>query len=308
MLMIKVDLITSMRCDKCRRPAVLFQRYSGLHLCREHFFADFEAKAKRTIRENRWVSRGDTIAVAFSGGKDSGALLFFLHSLLSRRKDVSLVAITVDEGIAGYRDPSRAGARARELDIPHMTVSFRKAYGITVDEIVERKGGALSCTYCGVLRRHLLNAAARDAGATKLAFGFNLDDEAQTVLMNVLRGDTARLLRGAHPVPGMVPRIKPFLSIPEREVALYSFLRCGTVDTGRCPYSQNAMRAEVRQMLNAYAWNHPSARFALVNLGRELAELGAGRTGELHVCSRCGEPCGTTCRSCGILDEVSHGA
>ncbi len=296
-----------MRCSKCRRPAVLFQRYSGLHLCREHFLADFEAKAKRAIRENRWISPGDTIAVAFSGGKDSGALLLFLHSLLSLRRDVSLLAITVDEGIFGYRDTAVARARAAELDIPHVAASFREAYGTTVDGIVERKGGKLSCSYCGVLRRHLLNAVARNEGATKLALGFNLDDEAQTVLMNVLRGDTARLLRGAHPVPGMVPRIKPFSTIPEREVALYSYLYMGTVETGRCPYSHNAMRAEVRQMLNTYAWNHPSARFALVNLGRELGTLGAGACGVLQACPRCGEPCGATCRSCEILSEVHDG-
>jgi len=295
------------RCDKCRRPAVLFQRYSGLHLCREHFLADFEAKAKRAIRENRWVSPGDRVAVAFSGGKDSGALLLFLHSLLSRRRDVSLLAITIDEGIAGYRDPAHARARAEELGVPHVTVSFREAYGVTVDGIVERKGGALSCSYCGVLRRHLLNAAARTEGATKLALGFNLDDEAQTVLMNVLRGDSARLLRGSSPVRGMVPRIRPFYTIPEREVALYSYLRTGTVDTGRCPYSHNAMRAEVRRMLNSYAWDHPSARFALVNLGRELGTIGAGIPGGLQVCPRCGEPCGKTCRSCEILSGVLDG-
>jgi len=298
-----------MRCSKCRRPAVLFQRYSGLHLCRDHFIANFEAKAKRTIRENRWISPGDKIAVAFSGGKDSGALLLFLHSLLSRRRDVSLVAITVDEGIYGYRNTAVARARAAELDIPHETVSFREAYGTTVDEIVERKGDAHSCSYCGVLRRHLLNAVARDEGATRLALGFNLDDEAQTVLMNVLRGDTARLLRGANPVPGMVPRIKPFSTIPEREVALYTYLYTGTVETGRCPYSHNAMRAEVRQMLNTYAWNHPSARFALVNLGRELSSLGTGMDtgGILKTCPRCGEPCKETCRSCEILSEVLDG-
>jgi len=297
-----------MRCDKCRRPAVLFQRYSGLHLCRDHFIADFETRAKRTIRENRWVLPGDRIAVAFSGGKDSSALLIFLHTLLSKRRDVSLLSITIDEGIRGYRDPARARSFAGDLGVPHVTVSFQERYGTTVDGIVEKKGDALSCSYCGVLRRNLLNEAARDAGATRLALGFNLDDEAQTVLMNVLRGDSARLLRGTRPVPGMVPRIKPFLSIPEREVALYTYLQTGRIDTGRCPYSHNALRAEVRQMLNAYAWKHPATRFALVNLGQELAALGSASPGTVHTCTRCGEPCGTTCRSCEILDEVRDGA
>ena len=69
-----------MQCSKCRRDAVIFQRYSGLHLCEQHFNCDFEAKAKRAIgstadRVRRWVA-------VRSGGKDSSAVLFFLHRLL----------------------------------------------------------------------------------------------------------------------------------------------------------------------------------------------------------------------------------
>jgi len=62
-------------------------------------------------------------------------------------------------------------------------------------------------------------------------------------------------------------------------------------------------------MLNTYAWDHPSARFALVNLGRELGSLGTGTDtgGILKTCPRCGEPCGATCRSCEILSEVLDG-
>ncbi len=296
-----------MRCSKCRRPAVLFQRYSGLHLCREHFVADLESKAKRDIRVYRWVRPNDRIAVALSGGKDSGALLHFLHSLVSKRKDVQLLAITVDEGISGYRDPATARNLAESLGIPHVTVSFQDRYGTTIDGIVARKGDTLSCSYCGVLRRHLLNAVAREEHATRLGLGFNLDDEAQSVLMNVLRGDRDRLMRSARPREGMIPRIKPFFHIPEREVALYSYLVMGHVDTGRCPYSHNALRAEVRSMLNLYAWDHPGTRHALANIGEELSRLGAVHGDMLHTCERCGEPCGDVCRSCQILKEVAHG-
>ncbi|MCU0632297.1 MAG: TIGR00269 family protein [Methanolinea sp.] len=232
--------------------------------------------------------------------------MHFLHSLLSRRRDVHLISITVDEGISGYRDPGVARRMAEDLGIPHIPVSFRERYGTTIDDIVLRKGDALSCSYCGVLRRHLLNAVAREEHATRLALGFNLDDEAQSVLMNVLRGDSGRLLRSPRPTEGMVPRIRPFLHIPEREVALYSYLQTGNLDPGRCPYSHNALRAGVRQMLNAYALDHPGTRHALVNLGEELAGLGAGERGGLQACERCGEPCGAVCRSCQILSEVTH--
>jgi uncharacterized protein (TIGR00269 family) len=294
-----------MLCSKCRRPAVIYQRYSGLHLCRTHFSADFEAKAKRAIRVHRWIAPHDRIAVAMSGGKDSSALLFFLHRLVGKRKDVELVAITVDEGIENYRDPSIARRIAEGVGVPHFTVSFRDVFGITVDEIVQRKGDRLSCSYCGVLRRQCLNRAAKEHGITRLALGFNLDDEAQTVLMNVLRGDADRLLRPVEPAEGMVQRIRPFTYIPEREVALYAFYHVEGFELGRCPYAHNALRNDIRRLLNEYAWRHPSARYSLVGLGEHLARMGSGQHAA-GVCATCGEPALGPCRACRILEEMRN--
>jgi uncharacterized protein (TIGR00269 family) len=294
-----------MLCSKCRRQAVIYQRYSGLHLCRTHFEADFEAKAKRAIRVHRWIAPHDRIGVAMSGGKDSSALLFFLNRLVGKRKDVDLVAITIDEGIDGYRDPSVARRIAERIGVPHLTISFRDDFGITVDEIVRKKGDRLSCSYCGVLRRQCLNRMAKEHGITRLALGFNLDDEAQSVLMNVLRGDADRLIRPVEPAEGMVQRIKPFKYIPEREVALYAFYHVEGFELGRCPYAYNALRSDIRKLLNDYAWRHPSTRYSLVSLGERLAALGSV-PGEAGVCATCGEPAIGPCRACRILDEVRH--
>jgi uncharacterized protein (TIGR00269 family) len=295
-----------MLCSKCRREAVIYQRYSGLHLCRTHFEADFEAKAQRAIRVHRWISPGDRIGVAMSGGKDSSALLFFLHRLVGKRRDVELVAFTVDEGISGYRDPSVPESIAGRLDIRHISVSFQDMFGITVDEIVGKKGDQLSCSYCGVLRRQCLNRMAKEHGATRLAFGFNLDDEAQSVLMNVLRGDTERLVRPLYPVEGLVSRIKPFMYIPEREVALYAFYHIEGILPGRCPYAATALRSDVRKLLNDYAWDHPSTRYSLVNLGEDLGKTGQICCEPSNICGRCGEPVIGACKACQMIDEVRN--
>ncbi|HZD43507.1 MAG TPA: tRNA(Ile)-lysidine synthase, partial [Methanomicrobiales archaeon] len=164
-----------MKCDKDQREAIIFQPYSGLHLCEIHFVEDFERKAKREIRKHRWIAPGDRIAVGLSGGKDSSALLYFLKKLLGERRDVSLLAITVDEGICSYRDPARARRIAESLSVDWVKTSFQEEFGITLDEIVRRTGMERACSYCGVLRRRSLNAAAKRYGATRLAMGFNLD-------------------------------------------------------------------------------------------------------------------------------------
>jgi uncharacterized protein (TIGR00269 family) len=297
-----------MKCDRCPRDAVIYQQYSGMHLCEDHFTADLEAKAKRDIRKHRWVAPGDRIAVALSGGKDSSALLYFLQKLLGRRRDIDLFAITVDEGICSYRDPSRAEKIAGALGVEWICVSFEEELGTTLDRIVQAKGEGLSCSYCGVLRRWSLNKAARDAGATRLAVGLNLDDEAQSVLMNVLRGDAERLVRPPHIRTGYVQRIKPFRMIPEREVALYALLHVEGFDTARCPYAGNALREEVRDLLNDYTCRHPATKYALVNLGEKLSQMADRAESEMRICERCGEPCGAVCRSCQIVAEMKRDA
>jgi tRNA(Ile)-lysidine synthase TilS/MesJ len=243
-----------MKCSKCNRDAVIFQRYSGLHLCKSHFTADVETKAKRAVRQHRWIASGDIVAVALSGGKGSSAVLYFLHSILSKRRDVRLMAITIDEGIGKLQRLEQAEAVARMIGVDWVVASFRDEYGITPE----------------AGREDLLNRVAREHGVTKLAFGLNLDDGAESVLLHVLQGDTKRLLMQDRPCPGMVPQIKPLMYVPECEVALYASLHVRGFDLSCSPHSSSAMQADVRELLNAYTYRHPATKNALVNVGEAL--------------------------------------
>ena len=81
-------------------------------------------KTRRTVSKYRMIAPGERIAVAVSGGKDSLSLLKVLAELyLPRRNQV--VAISVDEGVAGYRDEAlqHAKALADELGIEQVVVS-----------------------------------------------------------------------------------------------------------------------------------------------------------------------------------------
>ncbi len=120
-----------MLCSKCRRQAVLYQRYSGLHLCKAHFIADFEAKAKRAIRMHRWIVPNDGIAVALSGGNASSALLYFMQKLVGKRRDISLYAITIDEGTRGYHDSRVAARIAESVGTELIVASFQEMFGVT---------------------------------------------------------------------------------------------------------------------------------------------------------------------------------
>ncbi|MFA5003605.1 MAG: hypothetical protein WC502_11600, partial [Methanolinea sp.] len=97
-------------CSKCKREAILYQPYSGQHLCREHLVADIEAKAKRTIRQHRGMLPGDHIAVILSGNAVENALLFFLRKLTGKRKDIQVSGIPAGITDDFFALASRAGA------------------------------------------------------------------------------------------------------------------------------------------------------------------------------------------------------
>jgi len=105
-----------------------------------------------------------------------------------------------------------------ELGVRWQVASFEEYFDVRVDRLDERP-----CTVCGILRRSLLNRVAKTVGASTLATGHNLDDEAQTVLMNYLRGDIDRLLRLDHPLRRTGSARQTLKYVPEKEVALYAF-------------------------------------------------------------------------------------
>ena len=298
-----------MICSRCSERAIVSQRSSGFHFCQSHFIEDFERIVAETVQKSAMVKDGERIAVAVSGGKDSTALLLCLHKILADR-DVELIAITVDEGIAGYRDDTIKAAKAiaGQLGIEQKIVSFREEYGYDLDQMVQGKDTA-PCTFCGVFRKNALNKMAKRLGACKVATGHNLDDEAQSVMMNYLKGDIQRLmrLRPKREQPGLVPRIKPLRDIPEKEIALYCMVNGVFADARECPYAKLSLRADVRDMMNSLENLFPGTKQSTMQGFEKLAEMAKGmRTQvDLGACHKCGEPCvEDLCKACQLLVAI----
>ena len=298
-----------MQCDRCDRPAVIDQPYCRAHLCDAHFRESVEERVRRELHRQVPGFRGGTVAVALSGGKDSAVALSLAHRYFGRRPNVRLVALSVDEGIAGYRTPTLEQARrlTGQLGVDHRIVRFEEAGGTTTDQAVRVLPKAIPCAYCGVWRRQLLNRAARDSGADLLVLGFNLDDLAQTVLMNVARADLRRLGRMAphrNRHPGLIPRVAPLARIPEREVFLYARIVGLPFDHGECPHAARAARNVFREVVWRLEEEIPGTRQALVRTQEQLAPLlqGDSSDGAPGSCAACGEPTsGALCRSCEFL-------
>lgn len=292
------------RCDLCPEPAVYRDRKNGRHLCRDHFITDVETRVAETIRSRNLIAKGDHVAIALSGGKDSTALLMILSRVLPSLEDVRLSAITIDEGIAGYREDTirSADMLVARYGILHITVSFPDLFGGTLDAFLKGREPE-ACSVCGILRRKALNVAAERAGATKVATGHNLDDEAQSVFMNVLRGDLPRLVRdsGSDSQGRFIPRIKPLMFISEKEIAVYLMLHGAWADLPECPYAVHALRGEVRRMLATLESKHPGTMLNLMKSKEKIeAQCGGLLMKEtVHRCRECGDPCsGEVCQYC----------
>ena len=306
-------------CTLCkRREAFFFRPYSGERLCKKCFAESIEAKVRASIAKYGMLNFKDRIAVAVSGGKDSLSLLNVLVKMERVRPKASLVAVTVDEGIKGYRDEALeiAAANCKKLGIDHHVVSFKELFGFTLDEIVARArlrdGTELTpCAYCGVLRRRALNVAARAVGANKIATAHTLDDEVQTVLLNVFHGDILRLAKEkpvtdeAH--PRLVQKVKPFCEIPEKESALYAYVKRIKFQATPCPYASEALRNDIRAMLNRMEVKHAGTKFAVFKSMERIRPAldEVARKDGFRECSECGEPASSgLCKVCEMLKQV----
>lgn len=303
-----------MKCF-CGDRAVFYRRFEGVHLCREHFLKSVEKRVRKTIRTSKLLEEGDRIAVGISGGKDSLLTLYLLDKI-AKGRNIKLQAILIDEGVRGYRPKGKMKAKkfCKAHGILLTTASFKEEYGRTLDRIVKgRKDKSLkACTYCGVFRRNLLNKTARKLKANKLAIGHNLDDEAQSIMANHIRGDLLRQVRiGAKALvvedKRFIPRIKPLRDIPEKETALYVMLKGINADFSECPYAEESFRWEIRHLINRLEDKYPGTKYSIVrSLDRLLPTLKKSfRGARIGTCKKCKEPSSSEiCKVCLLRKEI----
>lgn len=305
-------------CSTCKSRVAFFSRvYSGERLCEKCFINSIESKVKNTINKYKMFRFDDRIAVALSGGKDSLSLLHILSKTEEKQQNSSLIAVIVDEGIKDYRDEALelAISNCKELGVDYKIVSFVDLYGLTLDDIISRRRNdenLSSCAFCGVLRRKAINYAARLVDATKVATGHTLDDEVQTILLNIFHGDTSKLIKG-RPVsdgihPSFVQKVKPLCEIPEKECALYAYIKKIKFQDTPCPYASEALRNDVRSMLNYMEQKHAGTKFTVFKTMEKIRSslIKLDKKKVFMNCNRCGEPTSSDlCKACEMINRVS---
>lgn len=299
----------------CGRRATLKRPKTGDALCKECFFKAFELEIHSTITRASLFKRGDKVAVAASGGKDSTVLAYVLKTLNERYDyGLNLYLLSIDEGITGYRDDSLETVKQNRDDyqMPLTILSYEDLYGWTMDKIVATIGKNNNCTFCGVFRRQALDRGARLLQVDCIATGHNADDIAETVLMNILRGDTARLRRCTEiKTSGSqdnIPRVKPLKYTYEKEIVMYAYFKKLVYFSTECVFAPNAYRGHARAFLKNLEKIRPAVIMDIIHSGEQLSFKDTVSLPKRGVCNLCGfvssqQPC----KACVLLEGLNKG-
>jgi cytoplasmic tRNA 2-thiolation protein 1 len=279
-------------CVVCKTERALIKRPKNhAKLCKACFITVFEDEVHHTITSSKLFFPGEKVAIGASGGKDSTVLASVLKTLNERHGyGLDLVLLSIDEGIKGYRDDSLETVKrnALQYNMPLTVVGYDELYGWTMDQVVETIGKKGNCTYCGVFRRQALDRGAKMLGIKHVVTGHNADDIAETVLMNLLRGDLARLSRSTSIVTGdsrsEVKRSKPLKYSYEKEIVLYAHHKKLDYFSTECIYSPEAFRGSARGLIKQLERVRPTAILDLVRSGEDMARLVPGESSSSCAC------------------------
>lgn len=317
---VKITRTIQTNCSKCNRKAVILLQHGSL--CDKHFLNYFEDKVFKTIKKYRMLGREEKICVAASGGKDSTAALYLTKRFFQDNNYnlKNLFALLIDEGITTHRDGSLRNLEkfCRKEKITLKIVNIKDHFKMTLDEAAPklRKAGRKPCMVCGIWRRYLLNKQSRELGAVKLVTGHNLDDEAQSIIMNTFKANTS-LAANLGPISGtkehelFVRRIKPLYLCTNEEVELYTKIKKWELDYCDCVYAEEGYRFQIKKMLNDFEEKYPGTKQGIINSYLDLLPLLKQNLsekinrGEIKICQECNEPAnGEICNACKLAKEI----
>ena len=171
-------------------------------------------KVRTWIDKHKLLDQGDTIIVACSGGPDSLALLHILAAF-RLEYNISIIVAHVDHMLRGEESAMEA-AFVVDFCAKRNLICYHKA--IDVPQFIKETGMSGE-EAARVVRYQYLRQIAKEFGGAKIATGHHRDDQAETVLMNMLRGAGSSGIRGIQPVNGDI--IRPLLSVSRADIIAY---------------------------------------------------------------------------------------
>lgn len=211
-----------------------------------------ESLTRKALYDFKMVPPGGKIGIALSGGKDSLTLLAMLKAISGKgfeKFDLTAFHVGGEFTCGAGVTLSFLKELCDQLEVPLVVRESTK----TLDN--------LECYSCSRERRSLIFKAAKDLGISTIAFGHTQDDQAQTVLMNLVqKGDFEGMSPNLRMIKYEVDIIRPLIYTSEEKIRSFAkqqkFLRI----TCQCPRGQNSMRKKFDKMIDELAHLVPEVR------------------------------------------------
>lgn len=301
-----------MKCDRCENQIAYTRKYSGEKLCSKCFSNSILRKTAKTISKYKMIQNDELVAVAVSGGKDSLALLNIMNKMTANH-NFRIKAITIDEGIPGYRDEALGIVEkfCKNLNVDLKVYSYKELFELSLDEALDLRENEKisSCSICGTLRRRAMEYAAKDISANVIATGHNLDDTLQTFIINMLSGDISKVgWMDPDTTGNSLRKIKPFCEIYESEIVFYAFTNDIPFQSEPCPHMNEGIRTEIRVFLNSLEKQHSGIKNNLYQSIIKVSQSVKGSSQkQKRICEKCGSECtGTICSVCNMVLKLKE--
>ncbi|GAB67424.1 PP-loop family protein [Plasmodium cynomolgi strain B] len=323
-------------CEECGEKNVCMMKPSNRKkLCRDCFTEGFEEDVHETILKKNMFDEKDKICIAVSGGKDSSVLAHVLvHIKRKHNYKWDLFLLAIDEGIKGYRDDSlKIVFKLQEkYNLPLKVLKFEDIFTYSMDTVVSFIGKKNNCTVCGVFRRQAMERGALLFNATKLVTGHNADDLAETILMNMCRGDLEKLAKGVDAMSAgkmgtsevgkeavgkeavgkeavekeEMEKGEPLMWCYEKEIVLYAFYKKLDYFSTECTYSPNSFRGNLRSFIKDLEMINPQFIVNIIH-SSEFFYHNSSRRKVLQMCTRCGAyTSNPVCKACLIVEGLRN--
>ena len=274
--------------------------------------SQFESKVKQTLKQMK-LSKKERIVIALSGGKDSAVTAYLL-----KKYGYNIEAFHINLEIGKYSEECLLKVRklCELLEIKLHLYDMKKEFGsgmcylrsVVQEKNKLKKGLKLkNCAICGVIKKWIFNKKARELHASKIATGHNLDDEAETFLMNIMKGSlqlSANIgieTRNVHDKK-FVSRIKPLFFVSNNEIRKYALKMKIPFHPQPCPCRTDSYRIQIRNFVEKLSDKEKLNLMDNFFKLQEKLERNKKEKGSIRYCEICGEPSrNEICKMCELV-------